>query len=114
MYNFNIITVSYNDDHEYRETICELFNIVNEEETDQQFTQVLDWIYSKTKDQPLFQIVYIKAASFMLSENPEIGLSILFAYDYLPFFHKMLKAFDGNQLDENHTSYVNLYKKLFS
>jgi hypothetical protein len=52
----------------------------------------------------------------MISENPETGLTILFAYDYLPLFHQMLLAFYslGDQLDEKHVSYVNLYKKLFS
>ncbi len=119
MYNFDITSISYNSDDEYRDTIRALFNFVNDEADeadDAQIAKVLDWIYSKTKDNTLFQTVYVKAASFMISENPETGLTILFAYDYLPLFHQMLLAFHflGDQLDENHASYVNLYKKLFS
>jgi hypothetical protein len=119
MYNFDITSISYNSDDEYRDAICALFNFVNDasdEADDAQIAKVLDWVYSKTKDNALFQTVYVKAASFMISENPETGLTILFAYDYLPLFHQMLRAFHslGDQLDENHCSYVNLYKKLFS
>ena len=120
MYNFDITSISYNSDDEYRDTIRALFNFVNidasDEADDAQIAKVLDWIYSKTKNHALFQTVYVKAASFMISENPETGLTILFAYDYLPLFHQMLLAFYslGDQLDEKHVSYVNLYKKLFS
>lgn len=40
----------------------------------------------------------------MISENPETGLAILFAYDYLPLFHQMLLAFHtlGDKFDDNH------------
>ena len=119
MYNFDITSISYDSDDEYRETIQTLFNFVNidaDEADDAQIAKVLDWIYFKTKDHALFKTVYIKAASFMISENPETGLTILFAYDYLPLFHQMLLAFHtlGDQFDDKHVSYVNLYKKLFS
>ena len=113
MYNFNIISVSYDNDDEYREVVRILFNSEPEEEIN---TTVLDWIYFKTKDQPLFQVVYNKAASFMISENQEIGLSILFAYDYLPLFHQMLLAFNtfGDTFDSKNPAYIALYNKLFS
>jgi len=120
MYNFDITSISYEDDDQYRDTICELFGIrasgILAEEDDTQMETVLDWIYSKTKSNPLFQTIYVKAASFMISENPETGLVVLFAYDYLPLFHQMLCAFHllGDKFDETHPSYANLYKKLFS
>lgn len=110
MYNFSIQSVSYESDDEYRETVIALFG------SDEDFTTILDLLYFKTKDQPLFQVVYNKAASFMLSENQEIGLGVLFAFDYLPLFHQMLIAFNalGDRFDDNHPSYINLHKKLFS
>ena len=118
-YNFSISNISYSDDEEYRKTICDLFDITYEPDVDiefERFMPALDLIYFKTKDQPLFQVVYNQAASFMLSENQEIGLSVLFAYDNLPLFHEMLVAFNtlGDRFDDNHPSYANLYKKLFS
>lgn len=119
VYNFCITDVSYDDDVEYRKTICNLFFMEYEDDMDidnDKFVSVLDWIWAETKNHPLFQVVYIKAASFMLSENQEIGLSILLSYDNLPLFHRMLSAFHthGNYFDEKDPSYTNLYNKLFS
>jgi hypothetical protein len=116
MYNFDITSVSYTDDDEYRDAIRTLFGFVSEDDDDSQIEKVLDWIFAQTKHHSLFQTVYVKAASFMISENPETGLTILFAYDYLPLFHAMLLAFHmlGDKFDENHVAYVNLHKKLFS
>ena len=116
MYNFDITSVSYNDDDEYRDVVRTLFGFVSEDDDDSPIEKVLDWVFAQTKHHPLFQTVYIKAASFMISENPETGLTILFAYDYLPLFHSMLLAFHalGDKFDENHVAYVNLHKKLFS
>lgn len=119
MYNFAITSVSYDTDDEYRDVVRTLFDFVSnddDEADDAQIAKVLDWIFAQTKHHPLFKTVYIKAASFMISENPETGLTILFAYDYLPLFHQMLLAFHtlGDKFDDNHLSYVNLHKKLFS
>ena len=52
MYNFNIISVSYENDDEYREVVRILFN--NEPEEEEINTKVLDWIYFKTKDQNFY------------------------------------------------------------
>lgn len=117
MYNFDITHVSYTDDDEYRDVVRTLFGFVSDDDDDDSsIAKVLDWVFTQTKHHPLFQTVYIKAASFMISENPETGLTILFAYDYLPLFHSMLLAFHtlGDKFDENHVAYVNLHKKLFS
>lgn len=119
-YNFNAI-VSYNNDEEYRKTICDLMGFdYNEDDDDDNFDNnrvatVLDQIWFWTKDHPLFFHVYDKAASFMLSENPEIGLSVLLSYDNLPLFHNMLLAYHklGQRFGSDHSAYIELYKKLF-
>lgn len=113
-YSYDATNISYNDDDEYQQAICKLFSMENY--SDDIVTQVLDRIYFDTKDQPLFQVVYNQAASFMLSENQEIGLSILFSYDNLPFFHNMLVEFHilGDRFDNSSVAYVQLHKKLFS
>ena len=113
-YNYAVAHISYDDDEGYQIAVCKLFSM--EEYDDETVSKVLDLIYFKTKDQPLFQVVYNQAASFMLSENQEIGLGVLFSYDNLPFFHQMLVAFHtlDNQFDDSCLAYVNLHKKLFS
>jgi hypothetical protein len=113
-YNYDATDISYNDDEEYQQTICKLF--LMEEYNGDTVIQVLDRLYFETKDQPLFQVVYNQSASFMLSENQEIGLSVLFSYDNLPFFHNMLVEFHtlGDRFDDSSPAYVLLHKKLFS
>ena len=64
--------------------------------------------------------IYIKAAGFMMSEDPGIGLAVLFSYDYFALFHLVLcDYFTTGQiaatlsLDETTTkSVVNLRKKM--
>jgi hypothetical protein len=113
-YNYDVTDIFYYDDETYQQTICKLFSMDNYD--DETVVQILDRLYFETKDQPLFQVVYNQAASFMLSENQEIGLSVLFSYDNLPLFHKMLVAFHtlDNQFDDSCPAYVELHKKLFS
>jgi len=113
-YNYEITQISYDDDDGYQRTVCQLFYM--ESEFDNEIIdRTLNHIYLKTKAHPLFQQVYVKAASFMLSENPEIGLAVLFAYDNLPFFHAVLVEFNKNgSIDESCPVYANLHKKLFS
>ena len=115
-YNYEIKQIYYNDDEEYQRTICQLFFMDFETGFDNEMIdQTLDKIYLKTKAHPLFQQVYVKAASFMLSENPEIGLAVLFAYDNLPLFHAVLVEFNKNgSINESCPAYVDLHKKLFS
>lgn len=117
-YNFDITDVSYDDDEGYQQTVCKIFTMDYEDYNcdNPALNNVLDSIYLKTHTHPLFQKVYIQSASFMFSEDPEIGLSVLFAYDNLPLFHTMLVAFHvlGDQFDDKHLAYVNLHNKLFS
>lgn len=113
-YNYDATDISYNDDDAYQQAICNLFSM--EKYNDDIIVKILDRLYFDTKDHPLFQVVYNQAASFMLSENQEIGLSVLFSYDNLPLFHNMLVAFHtlGNKFGDSSPAYVALHKKLFS
>jgi hypothetical protein len=113
-YNYEITQIEYDDDEGYQRTISQLF-FMEAEFDNEIIDRTLDQIYLKTKAHTLFQKVYVKAASFMLSENPEIGLAVLFAYDNLPFFHPLLVEFNqSGSIDESSTAYVYLHKKLFS
>ena len=102
--------IQYTNDKEYRAIIRKLFkmssialsqSINDEDDIDEitrdecdfdhrAITQLFDFIYSASWKDPLFYEIYKKAAGFMLSEDPSIGLAILFSYDYLMDFHPVL------------------------
>lgn len=50
----------------------------------------IDYIYSTTVSDTAFAELYRLAAAVMLSENLEIGCSVLFSYDYFATFSKCL------------------------
>jgi hypothetical protein len=56
----------------------------------------MDYIYNATKDNKALYQLYLDAAGLMLSQSPDIGLSILFAYDYFVDFHNCLRVFFEN------------------
>ena len=99
--------ISYSDDIGYRAAIRRLFSMsdasllaviddvdpvsLDENQYDAEATnKTLNIIYAKTRDNAKFQEIYICAAGFMFSEDPEIGLAVLFSYDYLAVFHPFL------------------------
>ena len=74
----------------------------------------LDFIYESTKDNVYFQKLYDAGASKMLSDNREIGLAVLFSYDYMKYFHSCVVDYleDPVHFDDSNKSYVILYKKI--
>lgn len=130
-YDFSISSVVYYDDITYRQMLRTIFkmesnptsstdldSLTQDEQDcdDAALTVALDWIYAKTRDHPQFQTLYLKAAGFMLSEDPQTGLCILLAYDNLPLFHPMFCAYmgDPDQFSDKHPTYAALHAKLFS
>jgi len=129
-YNFSITNIVYYDDTSYRQMLrtilkmesklvsTDLDSLTQDEQDfdDAAISTALDWIYAKTRDHPLFQTLYLKAAGFMLSEDPQTGLCILLAYDNLPLFHPMFCAYmeDPDRFSNKHPTYAALHAKLFS
>jgi hypothetical protein len=129
MYN-NTITVSYNEDFGYREQLRRVFSMdvtgieiqddiddVSKDEMiydDKNVSIGLDFLYAKTKDVKVFHELYLVAASRMLSENTEIGIAVLFSYDYFALFHLCLvDFFNSNEtITSDNENYVKLYKKI--
>lgn len=130
--------VQYTNDKEYRATIRTLCNmssnilafVKSEEEVDDideitrdewdfdqdAITKLFDFIYSATGT--LFDEMYKKAAGFMLSEDPNIGLAVLFSYDYLMDFHPVLCDYfrfikDKSTFESSMPSMVHLRQRLF-
>ena len=131
-YNLSIKNIVYDDDISYRQVLrtilkMESNNSLSDENLDSltqdeqdcddaAISTALDWIYAKTRDHLLFQTLYLKAAGFMLSEDPQTGLCILLAYDNLPLFHPMFWAYmeDPYRFSDKHPTYAALHAKLFS
>ena len=102
--------IQYTNDKEYRSTIRTLCNMSSnivalsqplDEDIDEitrdewdydqdAITKLLDFVYSSTVNEPILNAIYQTAAGFMLSEDPNIGLAVLFSYDYLMDFHPVL------------------------
>lgn len=102
-------------------TLAEYKNIELDEETldelaydEKSATKVLDYVYDCTKDDPLFQNVYQLAAALMFSQDMNIGLSVLFSYDYLHYFHPCIVMYLQTPQLFNHDTpcYLGLCKKL--
>jgi hypothetical protein len=93
--NLNLEKITYDDDDQYRETICKIFNISEDDDffTSPSVNAILDEIYSKTGEHPFFKRIYETAAGFMFSTDPRTGACVLFAYDYADKFYDCLSTF---------------------
>ena len=118
--NTTLGKIEYNDDEEYRICIARIFCQGPKEleqvpsathleqgslelDDDFSFEPIFDDIYARTKDDPFFQRIYTVAAGFMLSEDPCLGVCVLFAYDYAKAFYAVLCAYlnkDTNETQE--------------
>ena len=118
--NTTLGKIEYEDDEEYRTCIPRIFCKVPSEleqvpsathleqgslelDDDFSFEPIFDDIYATTKDDPFFQRIYTVAAGFMLSEDPCLGVCVLFAYDYAKAFYAVLCAYlnkDTNETQE--------------
>lgn len=119
VYNIDY-SVKYTEDEEYRECFREVFcmktpespknNVqpIDEiyEDEDYGYNSVsvklgLDYIFIQTKKNEIFYKLYEKAAATLLSTDLELGLAILFSYDYFHLFHLCLyEFFNGNLTEE--------------
>lgn len=129
-YNLELRLNQYTNDKEYRETLRQLFSmqkvvahceeiddITNDEndyDTDSA-SKAMDFIYEATKTNNVFQILYDSAAGKMLSQDREIGLAVLYSYDYMLLFHNCFVEYYKNpsEYDEKKDSFIQLSKKLF-
>ena len=127
----------YEDNRAYRQCLRELF-IMNpskysekiyeiksleelDEETEDEISydseaaeNVLDEIYSKTKDNDLMNEIYSNAAARMFSMDKTIGLAVLMSYDYLSFFILCLVDYlkAPGEFNKSNINYINLMKKI--
>lgn len=84
---------------ELREHIGDDLDAVTEDELsfdEDAMKRGMDYIYLRTKKNPLFQQIYKDAAAKMISMDPEIGLAVCFSYDYFDTFHACLSLYLEN------------------
>jgi hypothetical protein len=132
------LNIEYSNDFEYRKSLRRLFqmnssnypsivesdidNITRDEQEydEQSAAMAMECVIHKTRDNPLFYALYEQSATFMFSTNIDIGLAVLFSYDYLLLFHRCLSDY-FKSLTDNKTpftieneNYKALYNKLFT
>ena len=132
--NFNIVTPSYTNNEEYREVLRQLCFLRYPdtfpggdypEGTDpeschemtydlENMTYALDFIWHNTRYHTLFVELYKLAAIEMMTEDLEVGLAILFSYDYLLYFYPVFREYMilEKKFNELHPLYVILKEKL--
>jgi len=92
--------IAYDTDDEYRQCIQSVFGlemIATETEDEiiydmDSLSIACDNIFKATKDLSLFHNIYKKAALLMVSEEPSVGLAIMFSFDYFAMFHPCVVA----------------------
>jgi len=131
------LTLSYTNDVEYRISIRQLFQMnaqrypdivhsdiddVSRDELEYDETSAdlaMQYIMEKTHNHPLFRTLYEQAASFMFSTDINIGLAVLFSYDYLLLFHECLSEYflsladSARPFSEQNETYQALYTRIF-
>jgi len=75
-------------------------------------SRTMEHVFENTFQHKDFILLYEKAASFMFSIDTNIGLTILFGYDYLDLFHPLLSGFFSN-MDNKILSSMSEYKLLY-
>lgn len=132
--NWENMRIQYSNTTEYRQLLRDLFSMdkknypvhsldpdidvesKDELEYDEEAAKAfMDNVYNKTKNIPLFRDIYLRGASFMLSQDMNIGIAIMFSYDYLNFFIPCYMDFCKNpdNFNKQNASYQNLYQKLY-
>lgn len=90
-YNYPIdLQIQYTNDDEYRECITRVFHFDDKKNNgeDDISTKMLDILFEKTSVN--FKELYELSSAVMMMEDLEIGLAILFSYDYFSLFHLCL------------------------
>lgn len=123
------LDIFYENNKQYRQCLRDLFfmktNVDNDLDIDEETLdendydvdaseKAMDYVYEKTKNNDLFKILYECAAHKMFTTNHDIGLAVLFSYDYLKLFHLCLQQYIiyPNTFNEDSECYINMYNAI--
>ncbi len=81
---------------------------------DDSATIILDHVFKITNHNALFNNLYISAAANMISTDPQIGIAVLFSYDYFERFHNCVRLFTQtpDKFNTECNEYLSLLKYL--
>ena len=108
--NLNLsIECDYTNDDEYRDTYLKIFKLDNfdEEVINNQLANIKNIIVKED----IFRELLIKSAGHYLTEDLDIGLMILFSYDYLKDFTQCLNDFIIHSKTEKINELIKKIKK---
>jgi hypothetical protein len=125
-YDISLSTIDYNDETEYRSTIRKIFKMKDVKDENSDLDEITrdemnfdtesmkkghSQMYALLKDNLLFYDLFMKAASFMISEDPEVGFCIMLSYDYLKPFYPVLIKYKTVTIED--ADYKKLYAILY-
>jgi hypothetical protein len=134
IYNITVRNIQYSTNLEYRNHIRSIFYMridhakleklrnsgIDEESIDEMIydddtiSKTMDIIYENTYRVDIFCELYKEAAAKMLSTSLEIGLVVLFSYDFFKLFHECLVEYFSapDKFTRECISYITLYNFL--
>ena len=124
------LNIQYSTDEEYRKCLRDVFQMdstqfpdvkdmdLDDVTADEMMydenaaSRTMEYVFNNTFQNKDFISLYEKSASFMFSIDNNIGLTILFGYDYLDLLHPLLSLFFSNT-DIDTISSMSEYKQLY-
>jgi hypothetical protein len=87
----------------YKEDLLNIFLIDYYDDNYDVFTEIIPKLYSKIKECVTLTKCMKKMAEKLMSEDPELGLCILYSYDYMYITHKCVSEYldNGSISEEN-------------
>jgi hypothetical protein len=87
----------------YKEDLLNIFSIDCCEDDFDAFSNIITELYSKIKDYSPLKECMKKMAAKIISEDPQLGLCILYSYDYMYITHKCVSEYldTGSISEEN-------------
>lgn len=76
----------------YREDLLHIFNVESDHEFEI-FNGIFCELYDKIKQNDFLKECTIKASTKIMNIDPEIGLCILYSYDYMHLTHKCISEY---------------------
>jgi hypothetical protein len=79
----------------YQEDYLSIFFIDNKDNDDETklLSKAIYNLYEKIKDSDVLKIFMKKAAGYIISEDLQLGLCILYSYDYMYLIHKCVSEY---------------------
>ena len=85
----------------YQEDYLQIFS-VDDDDSEENINNAIYNLYEKLKNSDIFKMFMKKAAANLISEDLQIGLCILYSYDYMYTMHECVSEY-------LETGYVSLY-----